>query len=62
LGIGHGVWGIALSPPSPPLYTPQLRDLDDTVILKTAVAANVEVIVTSDLDLSVLTEFNAIPI
>ncbi|MDZ8187622.1 MAG: putative toxin-antitoxin system toxin component, PIN family [Nostoc sp. ChiSLP02] len=41
---------------------PQLRDPDDTVILETAVAANAEVIITGDLDLLVLTEFNAIPI
>ncbi|WP_442936475.1 PIN domain-containing protein [Nostoc sp.] len=47
---------------SVPLSTPQLRDPDDTVILETAIAANAEVIITSDLDLSVLTAFNAIPI
>ncbi|MEH2042397.1 putative toxin-antitoxin system toxin component, PIN family [Nostoc sp.] len=51
-----------ISPNLPPLSTPQLRDLDDTVILKTAVAANAEVIVAGDLDLLVLTEFNAISI
>ncbi|MEH2399549.1 putative toxin-antitoxin system toxin component, PIN family [Nostoc sp.] len=49
-------------PSSPPLSTPQLRDPDDTVILGTAVAANAEVIVTGDLDLLMLTEFNKIPI
>ncbi|MEH2258123.1 putative toxin-antitoxin system toxin component, PIN family [Nostoc sp.] len=41
---------------------PQLRDPDDTVILATALAANAEVIVTGDLDLLVLMEFNVIPI
>ena len=51
MGLGH----CFISP------TPQLRDYD-TVILKIAVAANAEVIVTGDLDLLVLTEFNAIPI
>ncbi|WP_292867494.1 putative toxin-antitoxin system toxin component, PIN family [Nostoc sp. LPT] len=60
MGIGHGVWGIALSPLISP--TPQLHDLDDNVILKTVVAANAEVIITGDLDLLVLTAFNAIPI
>ncbi|MEH1800962.1 MAG: putative toxin-antitoxin system toxin component, PIN family [Nostoc sp.] len=59
MGIGHGAWGIALSAP---LFTPHLRDPDDTVILETAITANAEVIVTGDLDLLVLTEFNAIPI
>ncbi len=56
MGVGHGA--LLYLPHSPP----QLRDLDDTVILETAVAANAEVIVTGDLDLLVLTEFNAIPI
>ncbi|MBN4001791.1 putative toxin-antitoxin system toxin component, PIN family [Nostoc sp. LPT] len=41
---------------------PQLRDPDDAVILATALAANAEVIVTGDLDLLVLMEFNVIPI
>ena len=45
----------------PTLHSPATRP-DDTVILETAVAANAEVIVTGDLDLLVLTEFNAIPI
>ncbi|MEH2292965.1 MAG: hypothetical protein V7K31_07500 [Nostoc sp.] len=45
-----------------PISTPQLRDLDDTVILKPAVAANAEVIVSGDLDLLMLREFNKIPI
>ncbi|MEH1776662.1 MAG: putative toxin-antitoxin system toxin component, PIN family [Nostoc sp.] len=49
-------------PSSPLLSTPQLRDLDDTVILETAMAANAEVIITGDLDLLVLTAFNAISI
>jgi len=41
---------------------PQLRDPKDTVVLAAAVAANAEAIVTGDLDLLVLIEFNGIPI
>ncbi|WP_348535375.1 putative toxin-antitoxin system toxin component, PIN family [Komarekiella delphini-convector] len=41
---------------------PQLRDQKDSIILAAAVAANVEAIVTGDLDLLILIEFNGIPI
>lgn len=41
---------------------PQLRDPKDTVVLAATVAANAEAIVTGDLDLLVLIEFNGIPI
>ncbi|QFS45529.1 hypothetical protein GXM_03006 [Nostoc sphaeroides CCNUC1] len=41
---------------------PQLRDPKDTIVLAAAVAANAEAIVTGDLDLLVLIEFNEIPI
>jgi uncharacterized protein len=41
---------------------PELRDPDDIVILETALAANAEVIITGDLDLLVLREFNGIQI
>ena len=41
---------------------PQLRDPKDIVVLAAAVAANAEAIVTGDLDLLVLIEFNGIPI
>ncbi len=41
---------------------PQLRDPKDTVVLAAAVAANAEAIITGDLDLLVLIEFNGIPI
>jgi uncharacterized protein len=41
---------------------PQLRDPDDIVIIETALAANAEVIITGDLDLLVLMEFNRIQI
>lgn len=41
---------------------PQLRDPKDLIILAAAVAANAEAIITGDLDLLVLTEFNAVPI
>jgi uncharacterized protein len=41
---------------------PELRDPDDIVILETALAANAKVIITGDLDLLVLKEFNGIQI
>jgi hypothetical protein len=41
---------------------PELRDPDDAVIIGTAIAAKVEVIVSGDLDLLVLKEFGNIPI
>ena len=41
---------------------PQLRDPKDTIVLAAAIAANAEIIITGDLDLLVLTEFNGIPI
>jgi hypothetical protein len=40
----------------------QLRDPDDAAIIAAALAANAEAIVTGDLDLLVLNEFNGIPI
>ncbi len=40
----------------------QVRDPDDTVILATALSPNAKAIVTGDLDLLVLIEFNEIPI
>lgn len=39
-----------------------MRDPDDIVIPETALAANAEVIITGDLDLLVLNEFNGIQI
>ena len=41
---------------------PLLRDPDDIMILATAHAANANVIVTGDLDLLILSEFQGIPI
>ncbi|WP_193198774.1 putative toxin-antitoxin system toxin component, PIN family [Nostoc sp. MG11] len=41
---------------------PELRDPDDIVILETANSANAKVIITGDLDLLVLNEFNGIQI
>ncbi|MBW4685266.1 MAG: putative toxin-antitoxin system toxin component, PIN family [Komarekiella atlantica HA4396-MV6] len=41
---------------------PQLRDQKDSIILAAAIAANAEAIVTGDLDLLVLIEYNGIPI
>ncbi len=40
----------------------QLRDPDDAAIIAAALAANAEAIVTGDLDLLVLNEFNGIPV
>ncbi len=40
----------------------ELRDPDDIVILENAFAANAEAIITGDLDLLVLNEFNGIQI
>jgi|JI102314DRNA_FD_contig_41_6406763_length_1606_multi_4_in_0_out_0_2 uncharacterized protein len=42
------------------LDVPQLRDPDDTMVLATAIAANAEVIITGDLDLLILNEFEGI--
>ncbi|MFN6527112.1 putative toxin-antitoxin system toxin component, PIN family [Nostoc sp. ChiSLP03a] len=41
---------------------PQLRDPKDTIVLAAAIAANAEAIITGDLDLLVLIEFNRISI
>ncbi|MGK7919438.1 MAG: putative toxin-antitoxin system toxin component, PIN family [Trichodesmium sp.] len=41
---------------------PLLRDPDDTIILATANSAKANVIVTGDLDLLILSEFQGIPI
>ena len=48
--------------PTTSVNVPQLRDPDDAAIIAAALAANAEAIVTGDLDLLVLTEFNAVPI
>ncbi|WP_271254842.1 putative toxin-antitoxin system toxin component, PIN family [Pseudanabaena sp. Chao 1811] len=39
------------------LIVPDLRDPDDTVVLATAIAASVEVIITGDRDLLILQEY-----
>ncbi|MBE9186330.1 putative toxin-antitoxin system toxin component, PIN family [Microcoleus sp. LEGE 07076] len=41
---------------------PELRDTNDNMILGTAIAADADVIVTGDLDLLVLQEYEGIPI
>lgn len=41
---------------------PELRDANDNMILGTAIAAGADVIVTGDLDLLVLQEYEGIPI
>lgn len=44
------------------LEVPQLRDPDDVIILATALAVKADVIITGDLDLLILNEFEGIPI
>ncbi|MBN3870051.1 putative toxin-antitoxin system toxin component, PIN family [Nostoc sp. JL33] len=56
------VKGLSNDCPTISVDAPQLRDPKDTVVLAAAVAANAEAIVTGDLDLLVLIEFNGIPI
>ncbi|MDF5720338.1 MAG: putative toxin-antitoxin system toxin component, PIN family [Rhizonema sp. PD37] len=48
--------------PTTSVDAPQLRDSKDNKILAAAVAADAEAVVTGDLDLLVLIEFNGIPI
>ncbi|MDZ8241656.1 MAG: putative toxin-antitoxin system toxin component, PIN family [Nostoc sp. ChiQUE01a] len=56
------VQGLSNDYPTISVDAPQLRDPKDTVVLAAAVAANAEAIITGDLDLLVLIEFNKIPI
>jgi uncharacterized protein len=44
------------------INVPELRDANDNMILGTAIAAGADVIVTGDLDLLVLQEYEGIPI
>ncbi len=44
------------------LIVPELRDPDDTVVLATAIAASAVVIITGDLDLLILQEYQNIQI
>jgi putative PIN family toxin of toxin-antitoxin system len=44
------------------LEVPQLRDADDAVILASAIVIQAEVIITGDLDLLTLHDFENIPI
>jgi uncharacterized protein len=44
------------------IEVPKLRDANDNMILATAIAAEADVIVTGDLDLLVLQEYEGIPI
>lgn len=39
-----------------------MRDSKDTIVLAAAIAADAQAIITGDLDLLVLIEFNSIPI
>jgi len=39
------------------LFVPELRDPDDSIVLATAIAAQAEVIITGDLDLLVLKDY-----
>ncbi|WP_448267194.1 putative toxin-antitoxin system toxin component, PIN family [Nostoc sp. DSM 114159] len=56
------VKGLSNDCPTVSVDAPQLRDPKDNLVLAAAVAANAEAIVTGDLDLLVLIEFNGIPI
>ncbi|MCC5662927.1 putative toxin-antitoxin system toxin component, PIN family [Nostoc sp. CHAB 5784] len=56
------VKGLLNDCPTVSVDAPQLRDTKDNLVLAAAVAANAEAIVTGDLDLLVLIEFNGIPI
>ncbi|MDZ7992365.1 MAG: putative toxin-antitoxin system toxin component, PIN family [Nostoc sp. EfeVER01] len=56
------VKGLSNDCPTISVDAPQLRDPKDNLVLAAAVAANAEAIVTGDLDLLVLIEFNGIPI
>lgn len=44
------------------LVVPELRDLDDTIVLATAIAASAEVIITGDRDLLILQEYQKMQI
>jgi putative PIN family toxin of toxin-antitoxin system len=48
--------------PISPLNLPELRDANDNIVLATVIAAKAEAIVTGDLDLLVLQEYQGIPI
>lgn len=48
--------------PTTSVVAPQLRDSKDTIVLAAAIAADAQAIITGDLDLLVLIEFNSIPI
>lgn len=56
------VKGLSNYCPTVPVDAPQLRDPKDNLVLAAAVASNSEAIVTGDLDLLVLIEFNGIQI
>ncbi|WP_445631461.1 putative toxin-antitoxin system toxin component, PIN family [Nostoc sp. DSM 114167] len=56
------VKGLSNDCPTVSVDAPQLHDPKDNLVLAAAVAANAEAIVTGDLDLLVLIEFNGIPI
>ncbi|MDZ7968848.1 MAG: putative toxin-antitoxin system toxin component, PIN family [Nostoc sp. DedSLP03] len=56
------VKGLSNDCPTISVDAPQLRDPKDNFVLAAAIAANSEAIVTGDLDLLVLIEFNGIPI
>lgn len=44
------------------LNVPELRDLNDNIVLATAIAADADVIITGDRDLLILVEYQNIPI
>ncbi|WP_341733168.1 putative toxin-antitoxin system toxin component, PIN family [Microcoleus sp. EPA2] len=61
-GLMSGTRELVQVYPISTIDVPELRDANDNMILGTAIAADADVIVTGDLDLLVLQEYEGIPI
>ncbi|MEG4984796.1 putative toxin-antitoxin system toxin component, PIN family [Microcoleus sp. BR0-C5] len=61
-GLMRGTREIVEVYPVSTIDVPELRDANDNMILGTAIAADADAIVTGDLDLLVLQEYEGIPI
>ncbi|MEG4032780.1 putative toxin-antitoxin system toxin component, PIN family [Microcoleus sp. S36b_A4] len=61
-GLMRGTREIVAVYPISTIDVPELRDANDNMILATAIAADADAIVTGDLDLLVLQEYEGIPI
>jgi putative PIN family toxin of toxin-antitoxin system len=61
-GLMSGTREIVEVYPISSIDVPELRDVNDNMILATAIAADADVIVTGDRDLLVLQEYEGIPI